>query len=258
MSSGLERKETTEAPSLEGLDREARIEAMVEWFGDNFEDPAQETPYESAEGGYIYIWGGPYDAREEIGEAFLDADEDEIEEAIDQIQADGTFDWAPNGNRIQPDDYDEPDRPPLVEQLADLAGQLARIEEHVAALRALRWERDPPVGIGHNRAPFEIDEDEPDFDELQESVEDVRAELEKPAPQDNADREKLDRAQSRFSRFRRWVNKQLSDAVAKYLIGAGATALVTYLHANGPFLVETLEKVVGTLIDWAFAVTPTL
>ena len=63
MSSGLERKETTEPPSLEGLDREARIEAMVEWFGDNFEDPAQETPYESAEGGYIYIWGGPYDAR---------------------------------------------------------------------------------------------------------------------------------------------------------------------------------------------------
>ena len=32
----------------------------------NFEDPANETPYESSEGGYIYIWGGPYDALEQL------------------------------------------------------------------------------------------------------------------------------------------------------------------------------------------------
>ena len=39
-------------------------ELMIEWFNQNFEDPAERTPYESAEGGYQWIWGGPYDARE--------------------------------------------------------------------------------------------------------------------------------------------------------------------------------------------------
>ena len=64
--------------------------------------------------------------REEVSGAFPEADEDEIEDAVDQIM-DGTFDWAPNGNRIQPDDYEEPVRPPLGEQLAALAGQLDQI-----------------------------------------------------------------------------------------------------------------------------------
>ena len=59
MSSGLELKDTSAPPSLDGLEREERVEAMVEWFLDNFEDPAEHTPHESAEGGYQYIWGGP-------------------------------------------------------------------------------------------------------------------------------------------------------------------------------------------------------
>ena len=34
---------------------------------------------------------------------------DEIEEAVDEVQSDGIYDWAPSDGRIQPDDYDEPD-----------------------------------------------------------------------------------------------------------------------------------------------------
>jgi len=33
---------------------------MADWFLANFENPAECTPYESAEGGYQWIWGGPY------------------------------------------------------------------------------------------------------------------------------------------------------------------------------------------------------
>ena len=43
-----------------------KLEMMIEWFHQNYEDPAESTPYESAEGGYIWIWGGPYDARDEL------------------------------------------------------------------------------------------------------------------------------------------------------------------------------------------------
>jgi hypothetical protein len=44
----------------------ALAEQMVEWFAANYEDPAESTPFYSEESGYMYLCGGPYDAREEI------------------------------------------------------------------------------------------------------------------------------------------------------------------------------------------------
>jgi hypothetical protein len=44
----------------------ATVQEMVEWFAKHYEDPAESTPYCSEEGGYMYLCGGPYDAREEI------------------------------------------------------------------------------------------------------------------------------------------------------------------------------------------------
>jgi hypothetical protein len=61
---------------------------MVQWFHENYEDPAVRLPYESREGGYQWIWGGPYDAREQIGDQFSDiADEDAIEAAVEGSHA---------------------------------------------------------------------------------------------------------------------------------------------------------------------------
>src|SRR5262249_3792943 len=51
----------TACPDIRGLADDDAAEAMVEWFRQNFEDPAESTPYE---GGYVYICGGPYAARE--------------------------------------------------------------------------------------------------------------------------------------------------------------------------------------------------
>jgi len=54
--------------------RSYQVEVMKDWFFRHFENPAETTPYESAEGGYIfYIWDGPYDAREELESAVRDA-----------------------------------------------------------------------------------------------------------------------------------------------------------------------------------------
>jgi hypothetical protein len=86
-----------------------RVEAMMGWFLENFEDPAHSLPYESREGGYQWIWGGPYDAEEELQQAFDDyATPEEIKEAVERIQSDGTYEWSVAGHRIQdePDDYD--------------------------------------------------------------------------------------------------------------------------------------------------------
>src|ERR1019366_5514473 len=51
---------------LKRAGRARQKEYMRYWFYRNFEDPANETPYNSEEGGYLFIWGGPYDAREEL------------------------------------------------------------------------------------------------------------------------------------------------------------------------------------------------
>ena len=45
---------------------------MLNWFHSNYENPVEHTPFESREGGYIYIWGGPFNAREELEDVFSD------------------------------------------------------------------------------------------------------------------------------------------------------------------------------------------
>ena len=104
----MELKPPSVAPSLAGLTREEQIEEMAQWFFANFTDPAHSTQYETREGGYQYIWGGPYVASEELEEAFGDqVDYDLIVEAAEYIQdQDGIFDWAPAEARIQSERFD--------------------------------------------------------------------------------------------------------------------------------------------------------
>ncbi|HKY87537.1 MAG TPA: hypothetical protein VJL90_12310, partial [Pseudorhodoplanes sp.] len=76
----------TPAPDVSKLKGEALKEAIKDWFLSNFEDPAENTPYESAEGGYQYIWGGPYDANEELYDNFPNVPEEIIEGIVDELQ----------------------------------------------------------------------------------------------------------------------------------------------------------------------------
>ena len=56
--------------SLKYISKENQLEVMREWFYENYEDPANSCPYESREGGYAYIYGGPYDANQELQDMF--------------------------------------------------------------------------------------------------------------------------------------------------------------------------------------------
>lgn len=86
-------------------DRQSRIDALIEWFFKRYEDPAHRLPHESAEGGYQWIYGGPYDAREVLADNFSEEPEDILEAAISEIEAEGT-DWSPVPG---PEDYDDPE-----------------------------------------------------------------------------------------------------------------------------------------------------
>lgn len=86
-------------------EREAQLQMMRDWFFEHFEDPAERTPYESREGGYIWIWGGPYDAHEELGAKFGDSvPEDVIEELAEELTG-ICWEWAPTPSREDYDDY---------------------------------------------------------------------------------------------------------------------------------------------------------
>ena len=66
---------------LKHLKKEFQIEAMRRWFSDNYDAP-DELPYDSSEGGYQWIWGGPYDAEEALQDAFGGAIDDETIEDL--------------------------------------------------------------------------------------------------------------------------------------------------------------------------------
>jgi hypothetical protein len=88
--------EEPEDKEYEDEDEGASVEEMLEWFYENYEDPANGVPYESAEGGYQYYAGGPYDPTEELQEQFPDVPFERIELAAEQIFPDGS-DWVKIG-----------------------------------------------------------------------------------------------------------------------------------------------------------------
>ncbi|WP_372784605.1 hypothetical protein [Phenylobacterium sp.] len=91
---------------------QAKVDGMVEWFRERYEDPAERTPYESAEGGYQWIYGGPYDAREQLGDEFPD-DEAALDAAVKEIESDGIYDWSPTpAHEHGRFDDDDPDGDP--------------------------------------------------------------------------------------------------------------------------------------------------
>lgn len=90
------------AKELSNADKETQIEVMRTWFFQHYEDPAQNTPHDSSEGGYIYIWGGPYDALEELNEEFEGIVTEEVIKELAEELNDLSWEWSgkPDPERI--------------------------------------------------------------------------------------------------------------------------------------------------------------
>jgi hypothetical protein len=110
-------------PDLRGKSDEEIVDLMKAWFFDNFEDPAHSTPWD--EGEYVYIWGGPYNAEEELEDAFGDtATREAMEEAVSDIEHDG-YEWAPSSSRLGPEEPSDE----VVRAKIQLYGALQRWDE---------------------------------------------------------------------------------------------------------------------------------
>jgi hypothetical protein len=64
-------------------------EDLVTWFHANYKSPEHGVPYDGREGGYQYISGGPYDASDVLGEAFLNAPLSVVDEALAELSGEG-------------------------------------------------------------------------------------------------------------------------------------------------------------------------
>lgn len=75
---------------------ELQHEAMRVWFLSRYENPTNNTPYSTQEGGFMYIFGGPYDADDELTNRFGDVCPKEVIQAvIEDVESGGTIQWAP-------------------------------------------------------------------------------------------------------------------------------------------------------------------
>lgn len=113
--------------------REVQLDVMRTWFFQEFEDPAERTPYESAEGGYIWIWGGPYEAYQELDAEFSDVVPDDVIEELSSELSGMCNEWAPTE---KPGDYDEylaDDIAQITEFFRNFSGAILDIEKMLEA-----------------------------------------------------------------------------------------------------------------------------
>ena len=91
---------------LAEMDANDQLKLMREWFLANYETPAHSLPYESREGGYIWIDGGPYDPHEELHGKFGEF----VPEAVIETLGDELFiecnEWAAQIDLSDDDSYE--------------------------------------------------------------------------------------------------------------------------------------------------------
>jgi len=223
------------------LTQPAMADHLVNWFQFYFEDPANETPYNSREGGYLYIHGGPYNAEEELRDNFESAvSEGAILEAVSRIEEDGTFDWAPSSqHRDKIDAMEEA----LAEQLDDVDYGFDEIEtiaaerapanlgseqelisrgellEQIAALKDALPKPAAHGGMGHNQPPAEFELEVEQQVEVAESLEVIEAEL----TADQPDVEAIAKKSSVINRIMGWIGGKLDTSAEAFCKSFGST-----------------------------------
>lgn len=219
------------------LSRQEKVDAIVRWFFHNYEDPVHRSPYNGREGGYQYIYGGPYDANEEIQDNFSNLVDIEIlEAAVEIVQEDGIFEWTATPSA---DDYDDfPDEANnglqgVGDDTNSAEQNFQRLQDQLVNLETLIQPLIQHSGnMGHNNPPEPID-DLPitgdDWVDMQASIEAIREQtaLDEPSVEEVEERRNwLSEAARKLSG---WVSGKVDAGVGAFVkvVGAGLGAEVT-------------------------------
>lgn len=252
---------------LKRAGRERQKAYMRHWFHRNFEDPSNETPRDDGE--FIYIWGGPYDAHEQIFDEFgALVPEDRIQDVADEIvNEDGIYDWAPGPDhsstkereeewyRDQEESGEGAAPPDSLEQIIGrlqsgvrpAVGDGYEQEQRRAVIKRLDALRSAVAamtpahgGIGHNRPP--ADDDSPQalaIDEIKEAEQTISRELAQASP----DALEVAKATSRLRTALGWLGKKLDKAVDAIIAIAVAEGIQYTPHFLPPIITATAEVV---------------
>lgn len=253
------------------LSRARKIEAMVHWFHENYEDPAAHTPYETREGGYQWIWGGPFDAREQIGDQFSDiAGEDVIEAAAREIEEDGLTEWAPKPSPADYEPHDEQtsaaahpnynDSNFMFAESLTLDGQPTRSEESFRSemlerldmLESLiRQQATFSPNRGHNNPPEMLPVEHPvtqeQITEVWNAIADIRQEASSTSPH----AEVVIRKASLLRRFGLWLADALGNNAVTLIVGSIPIAI-----QNRQALIDAATNAANAAIAWAQHLPP--
>ncbi len=248
------------------MPKEQKRELMIEWFHANYEDPAERLPYETAEGGYQWIWGGPYGAEEEIRETFEGLVSDLlIREVVDEVQSDGLLEWAPTPRR---DDYDDNDRLEELDPLDALPDELGRLfgsaaemaarQKAIEALRGLeRTLREPRTpGIGHNQPPDEIDDAETGAQiDVGSAAKELSEELEKATPSVIAAKRLLRCLRGGIAIAGRWLGRKVDVAVDETIKTAVRVAFLAPVLASDAKIQAAVQAAYDLAVRWLHLAT---
>lgn len=258
---------------VEAMSSEEQVAMMVEWFYRQFEDPQNETPYDKENGGYFYPWGGPFDASDQIQEEFSEAvDFDTMMAAVDRVQNDGTFDWAP---QIGGDFYEHPEDdpvelgeivdgdgewppiiadpapiPPEPEARADVIRRLDELEAIVQPLLdTFEAEAETPPMMGHNNPPEELElvqaVPREEWLQIKTAIDEIRQQTTVEQP----DVESVERSNSRLlaaaTALAGWIRKRITAAV-----DAGIAIGVAYGIANPEVAKAALISTAQAVQTW--------
>jgi hypothetical protein len=239
---------------FEEMDEDEQREWMRTWFFQNFEDPQNKTPWDGETKSYMYLWGGPFDAREQLWEKFGDIVSDALmEEVAEEIQGDGTFDWAPTSNSpfYERDDEEELPEPPsldiYLDEPSDRYGSPEEREARARAREAIEelgraLERPRIIGIGHNRPPPEEAAEPDEIIEFRLALEELSGELAKPQPTIALVKRWATPLRDVLITSSKWGLKKLDKVVDAVITGG-----VLWLAAQHS---EQLQKAFDAIVAW--------
>lgn len=148
------------------LEPEVQVDLMIEWFRDRYEDPVHELPYNSREGGYQWINGGPFHAQDVLEGNFGSVVSYEtIMNAVEELERE-SWEWTPKRDQDEvyfpADVVDElGETPPTVltpiEQ-PDFHDAKKALYENLDNLAEQTKKLSSRPTMGHNNPPSSIDD----------------------------------------------------------------------------------------------------
>jgi uncharacterized protein YdcH (DUF465 family) len=136
--------------ALGKMGKKRQQDIMRQWFYERYEDPVNSQPYDSEEGGYIYVNGGPFDAREELEAEFSPIVKQAVIDELAKELEDVCMDWTHTDSydlELYPEDFYE------INASLDNQTPLENLRQSLVLLQRLLAEKDQ---MDHSLHKFQL------------------------------------------------------------------------------------------------------